>query len=154
MVAQAELGTRSGWSSTPTSSVVLGSLGSLLMLLVILVAGYKVSRQRVVNLHQDQSQSVRKDSTENHQKLRGNFLFPKTFQTFQSDELKSFSELKKIFSRLPFPPCAPPLRAALPLPTPLTTSLTTVSTTPRPRSTTSNTNWTVDNVSYLESLLV
>ena len=57
VIAQAELGTQSGWSSTPTSSVVLYSLGSLLLLLVILVAGYKVSRQRVVSLHQDQSQS-------------------------------------------------------------------------------------------------
>ena len=72
MVAQAELGSKSGWSSTPTSSVILITLGSVFLLLVLLAAGYTVSRQRVVSLHQDQSQSqpVRKDSTEIHQKLR------------------------------------------------------------------------------------
>ena len=57
VAAPAELGTQSGWSSTPTSSVVLYSLGFLLLLLILLGAGYKVSRQRVVSLHQDQSQS-------------------------------------------------------------------------------------------------
>ena len=62
VTAPAELGTKSAWSSSNPSDLVLYSLAVILVLLVILLAGYKVTRQRFVSLHHDQSQTVRKHS--------------------------------------------------------------------------------------------
>ena len=59
MTAPAELASDSSWSGN-TEDIILYTLAVLLVLLIVLVLGYRVTRQRFVSLHQDQSQTVRK----------------------------------------------------------------------------------------------
>lgn len=54
-----EMGRKSAWSQTDTSDLILYGLLVLLVVVVVSVLGYKVTRQRFVSLHHDQSQPVR-----------------------------------------------------------------------------------------------
>ena len=54
------MGRKSAWSQTDTSDLILYGLLVMLVVVVVSVLGYKVTRQRFVSLHHDQSQPVRK----------------------------------------------------------------------------------------------